>query len=207
MLIFLKFIIGDTMVLEWDPSNYIHEIKDYIYMNIDIHCSQISLIFKGKEMDDFTNLMEYGIINQNAMIQVVLNKNEEKQQEINIDEVRRKVKEHGVRVYNRKDTFITMLIKILGPFRLFDIEAVENEQQNENNNSEIEEIRVLNSINKRELKIIWDNKRNFKVNKNIMKSKKILKKQVKIQIKNEWRAIKRSIYKQNFRSNHQKYYK
>ena len=195
------------MVLEWDPSNYIHEIKDYIYMNIDIHCSQISLIFKGKEMDDFTNLMEYGIVNQNAMIQVVLNKNEEKQQEINIDEVRRKVKEHGVRIYNRKDTFITMIIKILGPLRLFKIEAVENEQQNENNNSEIEEIRVLNSINKRKLKIIWDNRRNFKVNKNIMKSKKILKKQVKIQRKNEWRTNKRSVYKQNFRSNHQKYYK
>ena len=74
MFIFLKFVIADTVALEWKPHHSIKDIWNYISDQLDLNLfsDRIILIFNDTEMEESKNLKDYGIVNQNAMVQVVL---------------------------------------------------------------------------------------------------------------------------------------
>ena len=103
MIIFLKFVIGDTIALKWKSADCIYEIKSYLNWHINIDESHISLFFNGIETNDIKCLKDYGIVSQNSMILVVI-KNEG-MREISTKEIRKKINELRLKENNLESLY------------------------------------------------------------------------------------------------------
>ena len=209
MIIFLKFVIGDTIALKWKSADHIYEIKSYLNWHFNIDESHIMLFLNGIEINDIRRLQDYGIVNQNSMILVVI-KNEG-MREISTQEIRKKINEHRQKEHNleslhfdRLNQSITNLYEVTHNF----VKALEDSMK------QIEKL-----ASELFIKVLYMNKIIVKINgkteyfqnrilkKELKEKLKKYKKQMKERRKNERAKMKYNSNLRNFKYSHQKYFR
>ena len=71
MLIFLKSVASKTIAVTCHQLTLIIELKLHVYDQFGIPMNQQILFFNGKRMELGKMLLDYGVLNENAMVQVV----------------------------------------------------------------------------------------------------------------------------------------
>ena len=66
-VVFIKTLIGKTIVLDVKPDYTIEDIKELAYDQEKIPIDQQRLIFKGKQLEDYKTLEQYKIENESTL--------------------------------------------------------------------------------------------------------------------------------------------
>ena len=204
MQIFLKFVIADFIVVECDPSDTIHDLKFCINLLFGINYSQITLILNGKEMEESKQLKDYRIVSQNAMLLVIFKRNILEPKEDDSEKIRLRVNELRLKMHKLR---VVIENYFANKFRQQFLELMESIEKWLNKNFrpimpyevKIEKRKELNKTEKDE--------KQLKACKILFETKKEMHMQVKKTKNKEWKMIKRNVYKQKLKSNHQKLYR
>ena len=70
MQIFLKNFDGKTLALEVEPTTYVHELKNIIYMKTGIPLKVQRLIFSSRELSNYRTMSDYNILSESTISMV-----------------------------------------------------------------------------------------------------------------------------------------
>lgn len=65
--IFVRTLVGKTIVVEIDPNDNIESLKQQLYDSEGIPVSQQRLIFAGKQLENHKTFLEYNITNESTV--------------------------------------------------------------------------------------------------------------------------------------------